>query len=152
MSLSVSVSGADRRLRFDWPAASKAWSAQVTPLAGQLLRASTPVGAGPTAGRMRQSVTPREEMSAAALMVVFYTTVPYAGYVLGGTKAHPIAARNAKALRWLDNRGHGPVRFARSVQHPGTKANPFPEKALGTQGALFARMFADAAREAVISD
>lgn len=39
-----------------------------------------------------------------------------------GTKDHPIAAKNAKALRFMWN---GRVTFRKSVHHPGTKATRF---------------------------
>lgn len=40
----------------------------------------------------------------------------------GGTKAHPIFAVKARALRFI---WHGNVHFAKSVQHPGFAARPF---------------------------
>jgi len=50
--------------------------------------------------------------------------VPYAVYVHQGTKAHEIRAKNKKALYW---KGGHPVK---KVDHPGTKANPYLERAL----------------------
>lgn len=46
----------------------------------------------------------------------------YAAFVEFGTKAHEIRPRNRKALRWKSGNKY---RFARRVQHPGTKARPF---------------------------
>lgn len=40
-----------------------------------------------------------------------------------GTRPHVIRAKNAKALRFTNSRGD--VVFARSVQHPGTRANRY---------------------------
>ena len=146
----MTVSGADRSLRFDWKAASGAWGADVQPLATRSMRLMSPVGAGPTAGNLRQSVSSRLEPSAGQMWVVIYGTVPYLPYVLGGTRPHVIAARNAKALRWIPNRGHGPVMFAKSVNHPGTKPNDFPERAIAPVQTQILQSFVDAVREATL--
>ena len=59
----------------------------------------------------------------------------YAAYVERGTKPHVIRPRNRKALRFPASSGDarlsgsprsgGRVRFAKRVNHPGTKAQPF---------------------------
>lgn len=59
----------------------------------------------------------------------------YAAYVEQGTKPHEIRPRNRKALRFPADGGSarlsgsprtgGRVRFAKRVQHPGTRAQPF---------------------------
>jgi hypothetical protein len=59
----------------------------------------------------------------------------YAIYVERGTRPHEIRPRNRKALRWAASaadarltgtpRTGGRVRFAKRVQHPGTRAQPF---------------------------
>ena len=59
----------------------------------------------------------------------------YAAYVEQGTRPHVIRPRNRKALRWAADAGSARlsgaprkgsrVRFAKRVQHPGTKAQPF---------------------------
>ena len=59
----------------------------------------------------------------------------YAAYVEQGTRPHEIRPRNRKALRWAASSGDarlsgtprsgGRVRFAKRVQHPGTRAQPF---------------------------
>jgi hypothetical protein len=152
MSLTMSVSGADRSLRFDWPAASRAWAATVQPDATRMMKIHAPVGAGPTAGAMRQGIGSRLEPSPGRMWVVMFSTAPYAKYVLGGTKPHVITARNAKALRWIPNRGHGTAQFARSVNHPGTRPNPFPERAIAPMREVILRAFTDAVKEATIVD
>lgn len=40
-----------------------------------------------------------------------------------GTRPHVIRPRNAKALRWVA--ANGDIIFARSVRHPGTRANRY---------------------------
>ena len=62
-------------------------------------------------------------------------TAHYAAYVERGTRPHEIRPRNRKALRWAADgasarlsgtpRTGGRVRFAKRVQHPGTRAQPF---------------------------
>ena len=54
----------------------------------------------------------------------------YGIFVHEGTKAHPIVARRAKALRFVMN---GRVVYAKSVQHPGTKPNRFFLRALNAE-------------------
>ena len=59
----------------------------------------------------------------------------YAIHVERGTRPHEIRPRNRKALRWAADgsqarltgspRSGGRVRFAKRVQHPGTRAQPF---------------------------
>ncbi len=54
--------------------------------------------------------------------------VSYGIFVREGTVAHDIYPRNKKVLRFYAPAGT-PV-FARRVHHPGTKPNPYPERAL----------------------
>jgi hypothetical protein len=51
----------------------------------------------------------------------------YAALVNDGTRPHVIRPRNAKVLRFTVG---GQVVFARVVNHPGTKARPFLDRAL----------------------
>lgn len=53
-------------------------------------------------------------------------TAEHATYVSEGTRPHVIEPRRARALRWEEA---GQVRFARRVQHPGTKPDLFLEVA-----------------------
>lgn len=61
------------------------------------------------------------------------TSADYAPYVEFGTRPHVIRAKNRKALAWGGARrlsgslrkGAKPTHFARSVNHPGTRARPF---------------------------
>lgn len=57
------------------------------------------------------------------------TQDPVGLYVTGGTRAHVIAPRDKKALFWPGARH--PVR---EVHHPGTKPNPFMQRALDKVG------------------
>lgn len=51
----------------------------------------------------------------------------YLGYHMNGTHPHIIRPRRRKALRFTSG---GSVVFARRVQHPGSRANPFLIRAL----------------------
>lgn len=51
----------------------------------------------------------------------------YLGYILDGTSPHVIVPSRRKYLRFTAG---GQVRFARSVNHPGTQPNPFLTRAL----------------------
>lgn len=147
MSLTVTVSGADRGIKFDWQAAASAWAASVAPTAEGIMKARAPF----FTGKLRQGISTRTEHEPGLTQVMIYGTASYLPFVLGGTQPHPIAARNARALRWMGRGGIG-VNFARSVQHPGTKPNDFPEQAMAVVTPAVLSRFTDAVREAVIVD
>lgn len=54
--------------------------------------------------------------------VEFYDNAPQAAFLEYGTRPHRITAKNARALRWMGP--SGPI-FAKSVNHPGTRARPW---------------------------
>ncbi|AIR80150.1 TPA: HK97 gp10 family phage protein [Campylobacter fetus subsp. venerealis] len=61
------------------------------------------------------------------------TLAPYAKFVHYGTKPHIIKIKKAKALAWNSSGqtgSRGTKAFARKVNHPGTKAQPYLENAL----------------------
>lgn len=59
--------------------------------------------------------------------VTIGSDVFYAPYVHDGTRPHVIRPKRGKALRFVIG---GQVVFARVVQHPGTRPNPFLNRAL----------------------
>jgi hypothetical protein len=74
---------------------------------------------------LREVITYLDRMAeearvAAATQVKVGTDVPYAKYVIGGTRPHDIYPRDKQALFWAG--AEHPVRM---VHHPGTKPNPF---------------------------
>jgi len=56
-----------------------------------------------------------------------YNQVPHAIYVHQGTKAHVIRPKGGGVLAFMVG---GKMVFTKRVNHPGTKANPFYERAL----------------------
>lgn len=88
----------------------------------QLLRNFAPHKTGKLARSIHYSITGPNSR----LRVNFFDRVPYGGFVISGTRPHFIRARTAKALRFTVG---GQTVFAKSVQHPGTRANPYPDRA-----------------------
>ena len=146
MSMTVAVSGADRSIRFDWTAASRAWAESVAPTATSIMKARAPF----KTGKLRQGISSRVESEPGSTQVMIYGTASYLPFILGGTQPHVITARNAKALRWVANAGHGSAMFARSVQHPGTKPNDFPAEAMAVVTPAIMSRFTEAMQEAII--
>ena len=64
--------------------------------------------------------------------------VPYGSYVHDGTQPHKIRPRDRKALRWATGQDFV---FAKDVNHPGTRPDPFLYQAASTvdADAIFAR-------------
>ncbi len=56
-------------------------------------------------------------------MLRWYPTASYARFVQFGTAPHTIYPKNGKALYWP-----GAAHPVKSVNHPGTRANPFMER------------------------
>lgn len=79
-------------------------------------------------GRLRASI--RIESKRTLTLRTIYTIgsdVFYAPYVNDGTRPHQIRPKRAKALRFKVG---GRTVFAAVVNHPGTKPNPFLDRAL----------------------
>lgn len=113
--------------RFNWMKSAVAWADEVGPLVRTALKAQAPVGEGANAGRLRNSIRYERRTRSTLVQLRFGSGVPYAKYVVRGTKAHPIYPVAARALRFM---GSGGVVFAKGVKHPGTRPNDFPRRAL----------------------
>lgn len=115
--------------RFSWAKAATAWADEAGPLVRGALKREAPVGKGERAGRLRDAIRYERATNLGEGMVTlrFDAHVPYTPYVLDGTRPHLITAKAARALHWKD--GDRDV-FARQVNHPGTKPNPFNERAV----------------------
>ena len=76
-------------------------------------------------GRLRASITPEVK---SAIEGQVGTNTEYALDVEYGTKPHKIRPIKAKILAWKD-RQTGKYIYAKEINHPGTKAQPFLEPA-----------------------
>ena len=145
MSLTMNVERDGSFPKFDWEGASAMWAEEAAPLGRQVLRAHAPF----KTGAFRESIEEREATAPGSRSVVFYSQSPIARFILEGTSPHVIQARNARALRWLGPGGLGAPRYAKRVNHPGTKPNPFPERAMPLIGQAVSRIFAEAVRKSL---
>lgn len=63
---------------------------------------------------------------------------PYGPFVHAGTKPHTITPKNRRALRWVS--GNRFI-FAKQVNHPGTREDPFLYEALDNQREVISKIF-----------
>lgn len=73
-------------------------------------------------GELQRSVSPTLRVTAGGAVADVAVTAPHARYVLDGTPAHTIVPTKASVLSWTNG---GTRFFARSVQHPGTRAQDY---------------------------
>lgn len=76
-------------------------------------------------GRLRSSISSMMDVKAKGLRAIIQPNVKYAIFVHEGTKPHVIKPRNKKALYWK-----GAEHPVKKVNHPGSRPNPFMERAL----------------------
>jgi hypothetical protein len=100
----------------------------IGPKLARRIREHAPRGKGPKAGRLADSTRYTRQTRIGVVRMEFHSNVPYAPFVIRGTKAHDIVPKAAKVLHWTAPGGMGV--FARRVHHPGTKPNPYPRAAL----------------------
>lgn len=100
----------------------------IGPILRSRIAAAAPRGRGENAGRLAGSVRYRRRTGIMSVRMEFHAEdVPYAPFVIKGTKPHQITAKAARTLHWV-NPGGADI-FRRTVHHPGTKPNPFPRRA-----------------------
>jgi len=138
------VSGDNPRLQFQWKVASAKWADTIGPVIRDAMKAAAPVGqpqevaSGTIAtqsrpGRLRSSIRYERGGTGGSTTATFTAYTPYAGYVIGGTKAHeiwPVAARYLHFAQGGVERFVGPRGTQAHVNHPGTTANPFHRRAM----------------------
>jgi hypothetical protein len=90
-------------------------------------------------GRLRDSILVRTEDGEQR----FYA-LPYARFVVGGTRPHLILPRTKRALFW-QGAGH-PVR---QVRHPGTAPNDFRARAVGRSAQALRGLLLDDGRRVI---
>jgi hypothetical protein len=123
--LAIGMSGDSSKLEeFDSTAVMAEWARIWSRLVTAELVHEAPVGQGDDAGALRDSIgEPAIDTGAGRVSMTWTSDVPYAGFVVEGTQPHPIYPVNVRALHWDSI-------FAAHVNHPGTKPNPFPERAI----------------------
>ena len=124
--ISLTIDKADQRFstRWRWESAATKWAVETGEILKQAIKNEAPVG---KTGELRDSTSLRPKIGTTTATVEFTTRVPYADYVIKGTPAHVIVPRNARVLRWQEG---GQWIYRQKVNHPGARANPFPEKAV----------------------
>lgn len=137
----TSSSAGDSRSRFLWMKAAVTWADEIGPLVRTAMRTEAPAGKGPNSGRLRRSLRYERRTTGSTVTLKFGSGVPYAPYVVSGTRRHFIRPVAARALRWVGPDGK-PV-FSRLVDHPGTRANDFPRRAIAlTEPVIRERFYA----------
>lgn len=128
VTMTVRVEQRSPRERFEFMRGAVAFADEVGPRVRDELKRRAPVGQrDPRPGRLRDSIRYSRTTRPDGVRLEFTAHVPYARYVVGGTRPHLISARAARALHWIDAGGS---HFARTVHHPGTAPNPFPREAM----------------------
>lgn len=124
--ISLTIDKADQRFgtRWRWESVATKWATETGAVLKQAIKDEAPIG---KTGQLRDSIGFNPKVGPASATVEFTTRVPYADYVIKGTPAHLIVPRNARVLRWQDG---GQWVYRQRVNHPGARANPFPEKAV----------------------
>jgi len=104
-------------------------NAQDAELVKQEAIRTAPEGTGPTAGNLRSHIVKRLGTfnNRPCYFVGIPSGVPYAGFVSRGTPPHVIFGNPLLVFYWAKA---GRMMFVRSVNHPGTKPNPYLTNAL----------------------
>jgi HK97 gp10 family phage protein len=133
--------------------ASAKWADTAGPIVRTALKAEAPVGTGPRAGRLRDSIRYHRRTTGSSIQLVFNAYTPYAKYVIEGTRAHAIYPKAARYLHFQGRGGGdvfvGPRGSGAHVNHPGTKANPFNRKAMDEARPIVQRLYTQIMREAM---
>lgn len=136
--------------RANWRVMNKTWETEVAPLALAALKAEAPVDTeGKKPGALRDSIKFEGVSGALGATMTFTSDVPYAKYVVKGTKGpYPIVPRpgGPGVLAW---KRQGSWNYAMHVNHPGIEANNFPERALRRLEPVLRQRLSVAVREMV---
>lgn len=130
--------------RFQWMKATIGWTDFAGPFVRETLKNVAPVGNGPNGGQLKMKIRFERRVTAGSVALWFGVDVPYAEYVIKGTKPHVIRPVAAKALRFTGTHG---ATFARVVHHPGTRPNDFPTRAMAIAGPIIKARFDTVMRE-----
>lgn len=131
-----------------WAEAPRAIVHQAAEVLKRALQDEAPV----RSGDLKRGIHYRTQAIGPSLSARFYTDVAYTPFVIKGTQPHEIWAgfytgkSDKRALFWEG--AHHPTPY---VQHPGTKANPFPDRAMLKVGPQV-RSILDETGRALVSD
>lgn len=89
-------------------------------------------------GNLDRSITSEMLSDNSATVFLDNKVAPYGAYVHNGTAAHIIRPRNKRILRWA---GKGGFVFAKAVNHPGFKGDPFLVNALNENMKTIEKIF-----------
>lgn len=148
MSVEITVKGGRVSFsRWSFRSVGAVWRNRVGPLVLEAMKQEAPVykydddklSRGHKVGELRESIKMDSSSGGVGkgIEMVFTTDVPYAKYVIKGTKGpYPITPVNALMLHW--NRGGEDV-YRSQVSHPGIHANDFPKRAVDKVQPLIGR-------------
>lgn len=111
-----------------WKVGASRWAAATRPLVRNAIKDKAPIGQGRNAGQLKRSITQRTTSRAGSVLLEFGSPLPYVAYVVDGTRPHMIVPRNKRALAFTTDAGVKVM--TRSVNHPGTRSNHFPKRAV----------------------
>lgn len=109
--------------QLQWTKRLVEFSDYIGPKFRKMLQEEAPVDSG----RLRSSIRYTRQTLIGSVHIRWTANVPYAPFVIEGTKAHRITAVAARTLHWKTGSGSGG--FAKTVWHPETKPNNFPKRA-----------------------
>lgn len=94
-------------------------------------------------GQLERAIDTTMIDNTTAMVFVDESVAPYGPFVHQGTKPHEIRPKRKKSLRWVPGGGNSFV-FARKVNHPGTRQDPFLYDALERKRGDINEIFAKA--------
>lgn len=112
--------------RWRWQKVATEWTSWAGRLVTDEIRKEAPIGKKP-GGRLRESIQHVGHVTSSSASVEVSSTAPYVSYVVHGTPPHVIQPIHASVLHWEEG---GDQFYRRVVNHPGARANPFPERAM----------------------
>lgn len=138
MSIEIKVEGAKVSFaKWAFKPMAATWRGRIAPLVLTALRDEAPVykyddpelSRGQKPGDLKNSIKLDSVGGSIGegVEMTFISDVKYATYVVTGTRGHEITPTRALMLHWV--RG-GQPHFRDHVDHPGTKANNFPQRAI----------------------
>lgn len=138
MSIEIKVEGAKVSFsRWAFRPVAATWRSRVAPVVLAALKDEAPVykyddpqlSRGQKPGDLKNSIKLDSVGGSVGegIEMKFISDVPYATYVVTGTRGHEITPTRASMLHWA----RGGQDFYRAfVNHPGTKPNDFPRRAI----------------------